>query len=157
MRSSARSSSADREADGLHWAGNVGSGLRDEDVGSAPRELLRPLERPTSPLVVTPKMPRVRAGDVTWVEPRLAAEVTYAEKTREGRLRAPVFLGVRDDVPVERPPMPPEVKRGRRTLKLSNLDKPFWPDEGITKGELLAYYRDVAEVLVPTCASARSR
>ena len=34
-------------------------------------------------------------------------------------------------------------------LKLSNLDKPFWPDEGITKGDLLAYYRDVAPVLVP--------
>ena len=40
-------------------------------------------------------------------------------------------------------------RRGRRTLKLSNLDKPFWPEEGITKGELLAYYRDVADVLVP--------
>ena len=136
------------EADGLHWAGNVGSGLNDDEVDQL-RELLRPLERPSSPLAVTPKMPRVRAGDVTWVEPRLAAEVTYAEKTREGRLRAPVFLGIRDDVPVERPPLLSEVKRGRRVLKLSNLDKPFWPDEGITKGELLAYYRDVANVLVP--------
>ena len=88
----------------------------------------------------------------------LAAEVTFAEKTREGRLRAPVFLGVRDDVPVERPPMPTEVKRGRRTLKLSNLDKPFWPEEGITKGELLAYYRDVADVARPApAAPARSR
>ena len=137
------------EADGLHWAGNVGSGFRDEEVDRV-LELLRPLERPTSPLATTPKMPRVRAGDVTWVEPRLAAEVTYAEKTREGRLRAPVYLGLRDDVPVvERPPMPTEVKRGRRTLRLSNLDKPFWPEEGITKGDLLAYYRDVGPVLVP--------
>jgi bifunctional non-homologous end joining protein LigD len=34
-------------------------------------------------------------------------------------------------------------------LKLSNLDKPFWPDEGITKGDLLAYYRGVAGALVP--------
>jgi bifunctional non-homologous end joining protein LigD len=32
---------------------------------------------------------------------------------------------------------------------VSNLDKVFWPDEGITKGDLLAYYRDVAPVLVP--------
>src|SRR6187397_1855947 len=94
-------------------------------------------------------MPRVRVADVTGVEPKLAAEVTFAERTREGRLRAPVFLGIRDDVPVERPPMDAEVRRGRKTLRLSNLDKPFWPDEGITKGELLAYYRDVAKVLVP--------
>jgi bifunctional non-homologous end joining protein LigD len=137
-----------RESDGLHWAGNVGSGLGDEEVDRL-RSLLSPLERPTSPLVETPKMPRVRATDVTWVEPALAAEVMYAEKTREGRLRAPVYLGVRDDVPVERPPIEPEIRRGRRTLRLSNVDKPFWPEEGITKGELLAYYRDVAEVLVP--------
>jgi bifunctional non-homologous end joining protein LigD len=136
------------EADGLHWAGNVGSGFRDDEVDRV-LELLRPLERPTPPLVATPKMPRVRAGDVKWVEPRLSAEVTYAEKTREGRLRAPVYLGIRDDVPVERPSMPTEIKRGKHTLRVSNLDKPFWPEEAITKGDLLAYYRDVAPALVP--------
>ncbi len=137
-----------READGLHWAGNVGSGLGDGDVASL-LAALRPLARPTSPLVREPRMARVRPSDVTWVEPVLSAQVTYAERTREGRLRAPVFLGVRDDVPVERPPIAEEIRRGQRTLRLSNVDKPFWPDEGITKGELLAYYRDIAEVLVP--------
>jgi bifunctional non-homologous end joining protein LigD len=139
---------ARRESDGLHWAGNVGSGIGDEDVERL-LEALEPLRRPTSPLVHTPKMPRVRAADITWVEPSLSAEVAYAERTREGRLRAPVFLGLRDDVPVERPPMEPKVSRRGRTLQLSNLDKLFWPEEGITKGDLLAYYRDVAEVLVP--------
>ena len=44
---------------------------------------------------------------------------------------------------------PTEIRAGKRVLKLSNLDKLFWPDEGITKGDLLAYYRDVAPVLVP--------
>ena len=137
-----------READGLHWAGNVGSGIGDGDVESL-LAVLRPLSRPTSPLVATPRMPRVRAADVTWVEPTLAAEVTFAERTREGRLRAPVFLGIRDDLPVGRPPIADEIRKGRRTLRLSNLDKLFWPDEGITKGELLAYYRDVSKALVP--------
>ena len=51
-----------------------------------------------------------------------------------------------------------EIRKGKRVLKLSNLDKPFWPDEGITKGDLLAYYRRVAPVLVPAPArTARSR
>jgi bifunctional non-homologous end joining protein LigD len=99
-------------------------------------------------------MPRVRKSDITWVEPRLVAEVEFAEWTHEGRLRAPSYLRLRDDkeapdVRRERAQLPGELKRGRRTLRLSNLDKPFWPDEGITKGDLIAYYRDVAEVLVP--------
>jgi bifunctional non-homologous end joining protein LigD len=34
-------------------------------------------------------------------------------------------------------------------LKLSNLDKPFWPEEGITKGDLLSYYRRAAPALIP--------
>ncbi len=54
-----------------------------------------------------------------------------------------------EEVHREREAIGPEVKRGSRVLKLSNLDKPFWPDEGITKGDLLTYYRDVAPVLVP--------
>ena len=32
-----------------------------------------------------------------------------------------------------------------RDLELSNLDKPFWPDEGITKGDLLRYYAQTME------------
>jgi bifunctional non-homologous end joining protein LigD len=56
---------------------------------------------------------------------------------------------VRREVPVAREPFPGEIRKGKRVLKLSNLDKPFWPEEGITKGDLLAYYRAVAPVLVP--------
>ena len=36
-----------------------------------------------------------------------------------------------------------------RELRLSNLDKVFWPEEGYTKGDLLAYYFNVAELLLP--------
>ncbi len=49
----------------------------------------------------------------------------------------------------EREPLPPVLKRRGKELRLSNLDKPFWSEEGITKGDLVAYYRDVAEALVP--------
>jgi len=38
---------------------------------------------------------------------------------------------------------------GGRELRLSNLDKVFWPDEGYTKGDLLAYYFNVAELILP--------
>jgi bifunctional non-homologous end joining protein LigD len=137
----------------LRWAGNVGTGFDDAEIERLLGKL-RPLVRETSPFPDPPKMPRVRRGDVTWVEPVLVAEVRFAEWTHDGRLRAPVYEGLREDkeadeVQREREAIGPEVGKGKRLLKLSNLDKPFWPEEGITKGDLLAYYRDVAPVLVP--------
>ena len=53
--------------------------------------------------------------------------------------------------------MQAELKRGSRVLKLTNLDKPFWPDEGISKGDLLAFYRDIAPCSCRTSATGRSR
>jgi bifunctional non-homologous end joining protein LigD len=140
-------------ADGLRYAGNVGTGFTDRELDRLEQKL-RPLHRRTTPFAEEPTMPKVRRGDVTWVEPTLVAEIEFAEWTRDGRLRAPVYLGLRDDkladeVVAEHVPMPSEIRRGARVLKLSNLDKPFWPDEGITKGDLLAFYRDIAPVLVP--------
>jgi bifunctional non-homologous end joining protein LigD len=142
-----------QEAGELRWAGNVGTGFSDSEIGRL-LGLLRPLERPDPPFAEAPKMPRVRKSDVVWVDPVLVAEVEFAEWTHEGRLRAPSYLRLREDksaadVRPERVPLPPVVKRGKRELRLSNLDKPFWPEQGITKGDLIAYYRDVAEVLVP--------
>ena len=47
------------------------------------------------------------------------------------------------------PSVPSEIRRGKRVVRLSNLDKPYWQDERITKGDLLRYYRDVAHALLP--------
>jgi bifunctional non-homologous end joining protein LigD len=142
------------EGDELRWVGNVGTGFDDDEIERLLKRL-RPLERKDSPFPQPPKMPRVRKGEVVWVEPKLVAEVSFAEWTHDGRLRAPVYHGLREDkdateVHRELPtPIPDVIKKGKRALRLSNLDKPFWPEEGITKGDLLAYYRDVAAVVVP--------
>jgi len=142
-----------REEGGLRYVGNVGTGFDDGEIEKL-QALLRPLERPTTPFEEAPKLAKVRKADIVWVEPELVCEVEFAEWTHDGRLRAPSYQGLREDkrpeeVHREREAIGPEVKRGRRVLKLSNLDKPFWPEEGITKGDLLSYYRDVAPVLVP--------
>ncbi len=42
-----------------------------------------------------------------------------------------------------------DVQAAGRTVHLTNLRKPFWPDLGITKGDLLRYYAEVGPVLVP--------
>jgi bifunctional non-homologous end joining protein LigD len=41
------------------------------------------------------------------------------------------------------------LEAGGRELRVSNLDKLYWPDDGITKGDLLAYYWNVAGLLLP--------
>jgi bifunctional non-homologous end joining protein LigD len=42
-----------------------------------------------------------------------------------------------------------ELRLGRRTVRLSNLDKVFWPELRLTKRDLLQYYADVAPALLP--------
>jgi bifunctional non-homologous end joining protein LigD len=136
----------------LVYVGNVGTGFGEQEIQRLLRAL-KPLEQDEPPFRVVPTMPRVRKGDVVWVEPKLVCEVEFVEWTHDGRLRAPAYKGLREDkdprdVRIEEP-LPTEIRKGKRVLKLSNLDKAFWPDEGITKGDLLSYYRAVAGVLVP--------
>ena len=144
------------QGDELVYAGNVGTGFTDDEIDRLLAKL-KPLERKEAAFREVPKMPKVRRDAVHWVEPKLVAEVEFVEWTHDGRLRAPSYQGLREDkeseevrredaVPDE---LPTEIRKGKRVLKLSNLDKPFWPDEGITKGDLLAYYRDVAPAVVP--------
>jgi bifunctional non-homologous end joining protein LigD len=138
--------------DDLVYAGNVGTGFNSREIEKL-LDKLRPLKRPTSPFPEVPKMPKVRKSDVIWVEPELVCEVEFAEWTHDGRLRAPSYKGLREDKPAEEvrreEPITDTVRKGTRELKLSNLDKVFFPLEGITKGNLLEYYRAVAPVLVP--------
>jgi bifunctional non-homologous end joining protein LigD len=140
------------EGGDLRYVGNVGTGFTDAEIERLLAKL-KPLERPDSPFGEVPKMPKVRKGDVVWVEPELVAEVEFVEWTHDGHLRAPSYQGLREDKAPEQvhreEPLPNEIRKGNRNLRLSNLDKLFWPEEGITKGDLIRYYRDVAPVLVP--------
>ena len=138
--------------DELEYAGNVGTGFTDRDIDELLAKL-RPLETGRPPFREVPKMPKVRKADVVWVRPELVAEVEFVEWTHDGRLRAPSFQGLREDKSAREvhreEPLPNEIRRGKRVVKLSNLDKVFWPDEGTTKGDLLRYYRSVAPVVIP--------
>jgi bifunctional non-homologous end joining protein LigD len=141
-----------REGGRLRYVGNVGTGFSDAEIDRLLR-LLKPLERPDPPFDAVPKMPRVRRGDVAWVEPKLVAQVEFSEWTHDGHLRAPSYRSLRDDKE------PAEVRRelprsdvagsGKKTVRLTNQDKVFFPEDGITKGDLLAYYRAIAPVAVP--------
>ena len=136
----------------LVYVGNVGTGFTDKAIDDLLAKL-RPLAQKESPFAVVPKMPKVRKADVVWVRPELVCEVEFVEWTHDGRLRAPSFQGLREDKTAgevhREEPLPTELRKGSRVLKLSNLDKVFFPGDGITKGDLLVYYRAVAPVLLP--------
>ncbi len=150
----------------LVWAGNVGTGF-DRKMMEAIHARLAPLAADQSPLPVVEKNPpREIARGVTWVRPEVVCEVKFTNWTEEGRLRAPVFVGLRPDIdpqevvregsaPAGRVPLiAADVKEtqlaiGGRRLKFTNLDKLYYPDDGIPKRDLINYYDAVAPLLVP--------
>jgi bifunctional non-homologous end joining protein LigD len=78
----------------LRYAGKVGTGFTEAALALLLRQL-RPLARPT-PALATPPAP-AETGNAQWVEPQLVAEVGFGEWTPDGRLRHPVWRGLRPD------------------------------------------------------------
>jgi len=75
----------------LRYAGKVGTGFTERTLADLMRRFT-PLVRQASPFHDLP-----RERDVTWLEPRLVAQIGFTEWTGDGRLRHPVFLGLRED------------------------------------------------------------
>jgi DNA ligase D-like protein (predicted ligase) len=75
----------------LRYAGKVGTGFTQGTLAELSARLA-PLRRERSPFADA-----VREPHVTWVEPRVVGQVGFSEWTRDGRLRHPRFLGLRDD------------------------------------------------------------
>ena len=127
-----------------------------------------------------------RAGGVgVWVDPKIVVEIKFSERTEDGRLRHPVFMRVREDKPVTdvhvqpvvSPPTPDDppddqiaaalsaIDNTRDTarvhldgheIRLTNLNKEFWPasasEEGrraLTKRDLVRYFLSIAAVVLP--------
>lgn len=76
----------------LTYIGNVGTGFNTASLQEIFGKL-NPLKLSSSPLDVPVKVP----GDTTWVEPVFVCNIKYTEKTTDGILRHPVFLGLRID------------------------------------------------------------
>ena len=144
----------------LVHAGNVGSGL-GEALVQALLAALEPTRRPT-PAFATGTDPLPRGA--VFVEPRLVVEVRHTAVTERGMLRQPVLVRIRDDKTVHEadhlpasaatPPAPapaPAPSAGPPAPRFapSNLGKVFWPADGYTKGDLLAYYDAIWPHIAP--------
>ncbi len=159
------------QGDQLVYTGNVGTGFNQKTLKQL-FELMQPLVVKTSPFQHAPKLPK---GSV-FLRPKLVCEIKFSQFTKDGILRAPVYMGLRTDVPPEKcgrevAQAPTAVKSKKKqperaglldssskeasvtvdghTLKLTNLHKVFYPREGYTKRDLLNYYDAVSSLLLP--------
>ncbi|MCC6589841.1 MAG: DNA ligase D [Bryobacterales bacterium] len=148
----------------LEWAGNVGTGF-DQKTLAALRAKLDPLAVAKCPLREVPKIP----DKMHWVRPELVSTVKFLLWTEEGRLRAPVYVGLREDIAPEEctrqasseetaPPRPvlfaDTVTEGaiapdNHTFRIRNLNKVWYPVERYTKRDVLNYYNAVAPLILP--------
>lgn len=138
------------------YVGHSGGGIPDAQLKTL-HEQLKKLERKTSPFSTEPKP----NAPVHWVEPKLVCEMEFTEWTSEGSMRHPSFMGLREDknpkeVRKEKPSTAakkrekkPMKKEKSDELKLTHLDKVFWPELGYTKGDLIDYYQSVSKYILP--------
>lgn len=157
----------------LKYVGHTGSGFNTKD--------LKDMSKLLKPLIVTksPFPEKVKTNTpVTWVKPQLVCEIKFTEWTRDGILRHPIFLRLRDDKtakqvtleaakPVkkastkksaakkqskEKPINPAKenvLSFGKIKVKTTNLNKLYFPDEEITKGDVIEYYQSISKYILP--------
>jgi len=145
---------------GLRYCGRVGTGF-DETTLASMHKRLKMLEQRKTPFENPPAGSAVRG--VHWVRPKLVAEVSYHEATRDHQLRQPVFHGLREDKPaaevvwetqVGKPTNGAVSGNGKRrraessnagTMRMTHPEKILFPEIGLTKAALGGYYELVSE------------
>ncbi len=142
---------AQREGDEWVYKGNVGTGFTQDSLHELAGKFAS-LERKTAPAEVD----RAHSRGVTWLTPKLVAEIAFSEVTHDGRLRHPSFLGLRADKPAEE--VVPETAEdapdddAAADVKISSRSRVIYPESGQTKGELADYYTAIAPLMLPWLA-----
>ena len=140
----------------LRYRGRVGTGFDEARLAEIAGKL-RPLARKTPPFT---NASRDAARDAKWVQPRLVAEIAYAERTADGYLRHPSFIGLREDKLARQVKAPEAMKNDAApkredaaasspATRLTHPDRLLFPGAGVTKAELAAYWRQVAPLALP--------
>ena len=128
--------------------GRVGSGLsgaRRKEVDAILRKL--------------PEGDALDDEDGHWVTPQQVCEVAFREYTAAGHLRQPVFVRLRSDKrpdecvgKFDEPAPPSRIQVDERRVDVSHRDKIFFPELGLTKGDLIDYYDAIAPWMLPYLA-----
>lgn len=139
----------------LRYVGKVGTGFDTRTLGEL-HARLSTIEQKKPPFEGGPRGAEARRTH--WVRPELVVEVSYSERTKDGKLRHPSFIGVREDKPAREviPETPAPTRRsGQSTVagvRLTNPEKILYPELGVTKRDLATYYESIAEHVVPHVA-----
>ena len=170
----------------LLYAGHTGSGFNEQSLKELYDKLV-PIVQTDSPFSekVKTNMP------VTWVAPQYVCELKFTEWTRDGKMRHPIFLRLRQDKIPEVVDTKQKESTGMKTakkiikkssapkaslkakeeeklnkevvanekektyvigntkVKTTNRTKIFFPDDGITKGDIVDYYEKMADYILP--------
>jgi len=144
----------------LKFIGNCGTGFTDASLKEL-HEQFEKLKTDKCPFDEKPTLTGTKRKPV-WIIPKLICNVKFLEWTQDKRLRNPVFMGLRTDkeanevikensvttdpINIEKEKI---IKFGNKKVVCTNLTKVYWPDEGITKGDLIAYYQSIAKYILP--------
>jgi bifunctional non-homologous end joining protein LigD len=165
----------------LRYASHVGSGF-DAQTISLVQARLDALRTGSCPFSEAPPV----NAPTQWVRPELAAEVKFQSWTDDGSLRAPVFLRLRDDIDpkevgrsksskpagavtasteigeilqqLENPKNAFTLAVGRHQIRLTHLDRVYWPADAalkqppLTKRDLVRYFAEVSSFILPHLA-----
>ena len=144
----------------LTYAGRAGSGFAARDFAA-----LEPVLA-AKPRAEPPPKAELARGAV-WLADGPVVQVKFKQRTPDGMLRQPVYLRTRDDKKPEECVWQTEIAADaaaaetaepaatatdpaeRPTVAFTNLDKVFWPADGYTKGDMIAYYEGAADWLLP--------
>ena len=151
---------AEKTDSGYKFIGHTGTGFTEKTLAELHKQM-QPLIREKS---VFDEKIKVNAP-VTWIEPQLVCTIHFTEQTDTGMLRHPVFKGLRgdknpDEVTATTEPETQEdngkkfakndiVMVNKKEVPITNPDKIYFPEKGITKGDVIAYYHAVAPYILP--------
>ncbi|MGY5849998.1 DNA ligase D [Salegentibacter sp. F14] len=145
----------------LRYIGNCGTGFSEEEQ----KNLLKKFKKHQTKESPFPKKVNLKGRKPTWMQPNLICEIKFSEYTKNGLLRHPVFKGLRQDKEPEEITEEKQIevprkkgKSGRSGASLdvggisvdfTHLDKVYWPDSGLKKYDLIDYYIQVADYMMP--------